>query len=227
MNECEIQEGLQRFNYEVLVSKTMLDMILYTDKQWEIDFFPIVILSESLSNKEIEKIVPILKEKQVVIFRKCLRKPLSKEIEGVKGLDINEWFDNSISIESLRELISMHTDISSPVILETESHSISMPFEQLVMGFTKNQRKCFLNLYNAKALTTTREELCHYIWGDEPTKSNLAQLSVLIKALRRKLAEKGFPSDIIETVWGNGYGLKKEFYSLYRDTGVSNKNTTY
>lgn len=227
MNECAIQEGLQRFNFEVLVSKTMLDMILHTDKQWEFEFFPVIILSESLSNKEVGKIVPLLKESQVVIFRKCLNKPLTKEIEILKELEINEWFDNSISMESLRELISMYTNDFLPLIREKKSQLISMSFDQLVLSFTRNQKKCFLNLYNAKGSTVTREDLCHYIWEDKPTKSNLAQLSVLIKALRRKLAEKGFPSDVIETVWGNGYVLKKEFYSLYRDMAVSNKNTPH
>jgi len=41
--------------------------------------------------------------------------------------------------------------------------------------------------------------------------------------LKRKLEEKGFPSDIIETVWGKGYVLKEEFYSIYRETNLSNK----
>lgn len=202
-------------------------MIIYTEEKWEFEFFPIVILSESLSNKELGKIVPILKERQVVIFRKCLRAPLTEEKEILKELEINEWFDNSISIEALRELISMYTNDSLPLIREKQSHLISMSFDQLVLSFTKNQKKCFLNLYNAKGSIVAREDLCHYIWEDKPTKSNLAQLSVLIKALRRKLAEKGFPSDVIETVWGNGYVLKKEFYSLYRDTGLSNKHTPH
>ena len=227
LNECAIQEDLQRFNYEVLVSKTMLDMIIYTEEKWEFEFFPIVILSESLSNKELEKIVPILKERQVVIFRKCLRAPLTEEKEILKELEINEWFDNSISIEALRELISIHTDTPSSVPLKKERHLISMSFEQLLTGFSKNQRKCFLNLYNAKASTITRKELCQNIWGDEPTKSNLSQLSVLIKELRQKLAEKGFPSNVIGTVWGNGYVLKKEFFNLYRDTELVTNDILY
>lgn len=202
-------------------------MLLYTDEQWDIEFFPIVILSESLSNKEIEKIVPILKGREVAIFRKCLRKPHTKEMDVLKELEINEWIDNSISTESLRELISMYSETSEPVISDKKSPLISMPFDQLVMSFTKNQRKCFLALYNAKGSTMTREGLCQYIWEDKPTKSNLAQLSVLVKALRRKLADKGFPADVIETVWGNGYGLKKEFYRLYRDTSRTNKTISY
>ena len=85
------------------------------------------------------------------------------------------------------------------------------------MDFTKNQKKCFSKLHEARSTIVSRDELCKYIWNDEPTRSNLAQLSVLTKSLRQKLMSKGFSSDIIQTVWGKGYYLNKEFYTAYSE----------
>lgn len=219
-----MQEGLQKFNFEVLISKTMLDMILHMDKQWDIAFYPVIILSESLSNKELKKIVPKLKEKHVIVFRKYLSSPSVDEKEALKDFEIDEWIDCTIPTDSLRELISKYMDSSSPLIQEKENQLIAMSLDQLVMNFTKNQNKCFQKLYNPEAPIISREELCQHIWEEEPTNSNLAQLSVLIKSLRRKLAEKGFPHDIIETVWGKGYVLRREFYTIYREYSLSNKD---
>ena len=74
-----MQESLQKFNYEVFVSKTMLDDILRMSVQGSIRFFQLVILSESLSNKEVEMIVPQLKEKRVFVFREYLNEPIDNK----------------------------------------------------------------------------------------------------------------------------------------------------
>ncbi|MFQ7236319.1 MAG: helix-turn-helix domain-containing protein, partial [Enterococcus hulanensis] len=74
-----MQENLQNFNYEVFVSKTMLDMLLYSDDPWDSSFYQLIILSESLSNRELKRIVPKLKERNAVIFRKYVCEPINKE----------------------------------------------------------------------------------------------------------------------------------------------------
>lgn len=79
LNEQSIQQNLQKFNYEVFVSKTMFDMLLHEEDPWNISFYQLIILSESLSNKELEVIVPKLKERRAVIFRKYVCEPLNKE----------------------------------------------------------------------------------------------------------------------------------------------------
>lgn len=81
-----MQESLQKFNYEVFVSKTMLDDILRMSVQGSIRFFQLVILSESLSNKEVEMIVPQLKEKRVFVFREYLNEPIDNEKKQYKRL---------------------------------------------------------------------------------------------------------------------------------------------
>lgn len=60
MNRKENKQWHLKINYEVFVSKTMLDDILRMSVQGSIRFFQLVILSESLSNKEVEMIVPQL-----------------------------------------------------------------------------------------------------------------------------------------------------------------------
>ena len=224
LNERVIQEGLQQFNFEVFVSKTILDMILYTEQKCDLDFFSIVILSESLSSKDVKRIVPVLKKTRIAIFRKYLGKPFNKELKDLNELQINEWIDNSISIESLRDLISKYNLTSLPIILEQNNQLISMTFDQLVRDFTKTQKKCFINLYNANGSILSREELCQGIWDSTPTKSNLSHLSGLIKGIRQKLVKKGFPPEVVETVWGDGYILKEEFYCIYRESSSTNNN---
>ena len=101
-----MQESLQKFNYEVFVSKTMLDDILRMSVQGSIRFFQLVILSESLSNKEVEMIVPQLKEKRVFVFREYLNEPIDNEKNSIKDLAIDKWIPKDIGMDLLRELIS-------------------------------------------------------------------------------------------------------------------------
>ncbi|MBO0458100.1 helix-turn-helix domain-containing protein [Enterococcus hulanensis] len=207
-----MQENLQNFNYEVFVSKTMLDMLLYSDDPWDSSFYQLIILSESLSNRELKLLVPKLKKKNAVIFRKYLCEPINKEKGVLEELGIDQWIPREIGTDVLRELIS---ECTVPVIEEVKEKQHTETIEEIVMDLTKNQNKCFSKLYEAQASIVSREELCKYIWDDEPTRSNLAQLSVLTKSLRQKLMRKGFSSTIIETVWGKGYHLNKEFYTVY------------
>ena len=209
-----MQESLQKFNYEVFVSKTMLDDILRMSVQGSIRFFQLVILSESLSNKEVEMIVPQLKEKRVFVFREYLNEPIDNEKNSIKDLAIDKWIPKDIGMDLLRELIS---DCAGIARKESEKkHADNYDYDRIFLDFTKNQQKFFQKLYDAHASIVSREELCKYIWNKEPSNSNLAQLSVLSKDLGRKLINEGFSEDVLETVWGKGYYLKNEFYDLCR-----------
>ncbi|MFR3683879.1 MAG: winged helix-turn-helix domain-containing protein [Enterococcus sp.] len=219
LNECSMQEKLQKFNYEVFVSKTILDDILRMNVQESIRFFQLVILSESLTNNEVEMIVPQLKEKQIVVFREYLNEPIDNEKSTIKDLAIDKWIPKDIGMDLLRELISDYAVTVKEYFEKT--HVDSYDYDQLFLDFTKNQQKFFQKLYGAHSSSVSREELCRYIWKKEPSNSNLAQLSVLSKDLRRKLINKGFSEDVLETVWGKGYYLKNEFYDLCRS---HNKN---
>lgn len=101
-----MQENLQKFNYEAFVSKTILDDILRMNIQESIRFFQLVILSESLTNNEVEMIVPQLKEKKIVVFREYLNEPIDNEKSTIKDLAIDKWIPKDIGMDLLRELIS-------------------------------------------------------------------------------------------------------------------------
>lgn len=211
MNEKTIQNGLQKFNYEVFVSKTTLDMMLCDTKQPNIDLYQLIILSESLSNKEIEIITPKLKDTHSIVFRKYLREPLDEKKNNMDSLGIDSWIHSEIEMDVLRELISEYSNEWDTIFTKENDNLHFEPLDQLMIGFTKNQKKCFQVLYDAQSTCISREDLCNYIWNTGKTKSNLAQLSVLIKSLRKKLIKKGFPADIIETIWGKGYILKRYY----------------
>ncbi|MGM0266269.1 hypothetical protein IGI38_003027 [Enterococcus sp. AZ128] len=188
-------------------------MLLRTDDSWDVSFYQVIILSESLSNKEVKLIMPKLKEKNALIFRKCGCDPSKKEKDLLDALKIDQWISKEIGIDNLRELISEST---SPILENVKETQLTRNLDDFLIDLTKNQKKCFLKLYEAHSSIVSREELCHYIWNVEPNRSNLAQLSVLAKSIRQKLIRKGFPSDVIETVWGKGYHLNKESYNSYR-----------
>nr|WP_253296034.1 helix-turn-helix domain-containing protein [Enterococcus raffinosus] len=110
-------------------------------------------------------------------------------------------------MDLLRELIS---DCAVTVKEYFEkTHVDSYDYDQLFLDFTKNQQKFFQKLYGARSSIVSREELCRYIWEKEPSNSNLVQLSVLSKDLRRKLINKSFSEDVLETVWGEGLLFEK------------------
>ena len=118
----------------------MFDMLLHEEDPWNISFYQLIILSESLSNKELEVIVPKLKERRAVIFRKYVCEPLNKEKDAAKALEIDRWISREIGIDTLRELISECAVMSTT---EPSDYLSKETFEGLIMDFTKNQKNTF------------------------------------------------------------------------------------
>ena len=71
-----------------------------------------------------------------MIFRKYLSEPMTEEKDTLKELEIDEWVDQAISPDSLREIVSKYVDFDSTINHMNKSQVISMSFNQLVMGFT-------------------------------------------------------------------------------------------
>ena len=142
-----MQENLQNFNYEVFVSKTMLDMILRMDDPWDSSFYHVIILSESLSNRELKLLVPKLKKKNAVIFRKYLCEPINKEKGVLEELGIDQWIPREIGTDVLRDLIS---ECTVPVIEEVKEKQHTETIEEIVMDLTKIKISAFRNCTKLK-----------------------------------------------------------------------------
>ena len=72
----------------------------------------------------------------------------------------------------------------------------------------------------------SREELSRQIWRKEPNASVLASLSKVVSKVNEKL-EHEFGHEAIQTLWGKGYRLNKEFFDHFEnDLGVKIKTVT-
>ncbi|WP_288227955.1 helix-turn-helix domain-containing protein [uncultured Enterococcus sp.] len=212
MNELAVQEKLQKLNFEVLCSTSIFEMILRNDYTWGPEFYQVIILSETITNKELEGIVPKLKEKKKTVFRKYLDEVHPEEEEELAYLEMDTWLSEDIPSNLLREVIS-----KGGASTEQQQKFIIDSLDHLLMDFTKTETSLFKYLYKSDATFVSREDLCWHIWDTHPTNSKLAHLSVLVNSIRRKLIQKGFPPNTVETVWRKGYHLTKDFYAIYRD----------
>ena len=54
----------------------------------------------------------------------------------------------------------------------------------------------------------SRDELCMSLWGNV-SQSRLAQLSSLVKNIKLKLETLEVDQEVIQTIWGKGYRVRK------------------
>ena len=219
MNELAMQQKLQKLNYEVLCSTSIFEMILKDDYSWSPEFYQVVILSETITNKELEEIVPKLKEKGRPVFRKYLDDLPSGEQKKLAFLAIDHWLSEDTAANDLRELVSKEsTPAVAPTPTEEEQKPVRKTLDYILTNFTKSERTLFKLLYKSEDSFVTREDLCMQIWSVQPTDSRLAQVSVLVNSIRKKLLKKGFSPNTVETEWGKGYHLSKAFCASHKDT---------
>ena len=217
-----LQEQLQYLNYEVFCSVELFDRLRVGDSQEGtpneflehlLANYQAIILSETLSDSEIQALLPILQSKERILMRKLGGKPTTKEEEQMKKMGINDWIITDHSIDYLREQLSeklaaYQKEEMNIVFLypnQKETGDVSK-----LKGSLSNREKSALScLLEAKGEVVSREELCARLWNDEPNNSHLSQASVLIKRIKMKLEIAGYDPEMLKTVWGSGYLLAK------------------
>lgn len=200
--EKGLQEQLQLMNYEVLCHQgTTIDDILCSDGPAFLDFFDCMIISETLSQLDYQKILADLarREKQPVILRKS---------EGQERL--REGEDNILptdaSFEKLREILVTCLGFPQPNQAVSSVEMLSMQLERI--QWTNKERDLFRLLQENAGTCLGRETICQNLWG-EYSNSTKAQLSNLTKQIREKLELSGIGGDKLVTLWGQGYRLGK------------------
>ncbi len=219
------EEGLIRqlhyLNYEVLCSSDLIQVLQAGNQVPLFSFFHAVILSETLSNSEVEKLLPILQTFPIAVLRNCENYPIKEQAEWEEQ-GIHEWVSKNGTIEALREAIAQSLEVVQEQRL-SNNQILTFPLGEegtkaglinsVRKSFSKTEKKVFEKLLLAQQHggLLSRKELCDYLWREGDTSSNMSQLSCLINKIKRKFEQEGINEEIIVTMWGRGYKLNEEF----------------
>lgn len=216
LSEQELLQKLQRLNFEVFPSSSTLHLLLTEDEGADLaEYFSIVILSETISCREVENLLPRLVKEGRLIFRKADRSFVDEEKSMLNQEQITGWIHSDASTEEIRELISLpyfnlgvENQMSHPLTQGQFSKIDSNQMENVLASFSASEFKVFQKLKQERGHTVSREELCQLLWS-ESTQSRMVQLSSLIKNMRIKFEANDVDGEIIQTVWRKGYILKQ------------------
>ncbi|MBO1305892.1 winged helix-turn-helix domain-containing protein [Enterococcus sp. 669A] len=213
--EQRLQEQLQQLNYEVL-SSVRVFRLLKKSKQ-KMPNFQVIIFSETITNKEIELVLPRIVQEKVIIIRKFSVAPSVEDQERLSDLGVSEWITEDISLDALRERLAEKIDQQQRAEQEeflSPDHTSELTktlMGHFLDGLTKREKMAFLYLQQADGETVSREDLCYHMWQEELSHSRMSQMSVIVKNIKTKLQKAGFNERILRTIWGNGYCLTPEY----------------
>lgn len=220
--EQELQQRLQYLNYEVFCSAKLYARLSVSDyhegtQMEELDQllknYQAVILSETISDNEIQEILPILKTKEWIILRKLTNEPSNKKEAQLKNSCFDGWIGTDWSIDVLREQLAekLPNDPKEErgIVFLYSNKKYPGDIVKLRGRLTKREKMLLECLVEAKGEPVSREEICSKLWHTPTTNSSLSQSSVLVKRLKSKLEMAGYDPEIIQTVWGRGYYLTK------------------
>lgn len=221
LSEESLIRQLHYLNYEVLCSTDLLQHLLYGKTSAVFSYFQSVILSETLSNHEVEKILPALNSFQVAILRNSETYPIVEQ-EGWQERGIHEWISKNGTMEDLREALAQSSMIISEQRMSNnqilafprnEGEAALSLADSIFKSLSKKEKKVFEKLLSAQTMDriVSRKEICDYLWRDGETPSNMSQLSCLINKIKRKFEKAGVTDEIIVTQWGRGYKLNEKF----------------
>ena len=227
LSEEQMVKQLHYLSYEVLCSSD-LNQTLKQGKNLSIfSYFQVVMVSETLSNSELEQMLPTLSKYPVSVLRIGVEETMDDtrdwRREGIQG-----WVPKDAPIETLREILIQAAQASVESLL-TNNQVVAFPMnkEEAVTSlvrsvydsFSKTEKRVFerLILAHAKNQMVSRKELCEYLWEEGDTPSNMSQLSCLIHKIKRKFELAGITNEVIATLWGRGYRLNEEFCERYLD----------
>ncbi|EOH94916.1 helix-turn-helix domain-containing protein [Enterococcus pallens] len=226
LNEKSLQENIQRLSHEVYC--TFCDFDQLNNKVFlmnVINFFPIVIISETISDHQMVEILKVLNTKDIKVFRKVESLPDKQDREKYADLEIDGWIEAADTFEILREKLE-RTNTSSATQAEAmnSSSTINTPnqfflaegdqFLRALRKLSSNERKVFYYLVSVDNQTISRKAICEHIWSEELTNSQLSSLSNIVKKIRGKFQDVGIHDEIIKNHWKKGYAFTDKFWQL-------------
>ena len=199
---------LNSLGHEVLCSKKFLLDLQHKDYfGMDLNYFDTVILSETISNQEVNTILPFFLNFSCVIYRKTSVQLSNEIINKWKILGITGFISQNTCFDELREKLVVCNQNRRLLKWDT-ANSEEAVLESLVKSFSKQELQVFRILQDSHKNFVSREFFSHELWGGPQTKSKESRLSGIIRSIKKKLSDCGFDETCLETSWGRGYRLE-------------------
>lgn len=227
LNEQSLQENIQRLSHEVYC--TFCDFEQLNNKVFLmniVNFFPVVIISETISDHQMVEILKVLNPKDSKVFRKVESLPDKQDREQYEALEIDGWIEESDTFEILREKLERTSTVNkAPVELISNaaaningSNQVFLAegdqFLRALRRLSSNERKVFYYLVSVDNQTISRKAICEHVWSEDLSNSQLSSLSNIVKKIRGKFQDVGIHDEIIKNHWKKGYAFTDKFWQL-------------
>lgn len=219
-NEQSFQDNLNRLNYEVFVSSSVLS-------QWRenhflenlLNTFSIIIVSETIAQSEASKIIASVEEQETIFLRKIESSP-TKQLEAkLKEQGFEGWLAQEASLAELREILFKYRQrivASKPTVVSGENASFNVQVSDILKLNLRviDEKILFALIQNGKKIVS-REDLIQSVWQKEADHSSLSQISYRITRIKENIFKVFGLSSAIVTEWGKGYRLSDEFFEAF------------
>lgn len=222
--EQKLQELLQRSNYEVYCSSSMLAQL----ETIFVKHFSIIIVSETVSTREFVDILPQLLAYNIPIIRRGSSEVIQDTEYSWIENKIAIWMDINYTDANIIDGLGLCTIGNRVEEIDLEDENVSRKltltsYIDFLRVLTTKERILLFNLMEADGDTVSRKYLCHKLWSESSSKSNLSQLSALIYRLKAKISKVGIYDTELRTVWGKGYQMGKTLCNFLKLNGFTDK----
>lgn len=193
-----IEEQLHLLGHEVFISESLLK-----GSSAMVQFFDMIILSDTLPTDQQVKVAKGMSNFQVPILRVSREAPLAFTdiFEDVLNPDseLEEMGNKLATISKLYKGVK-----PKQPILNTKWNKNQDFFNSL----SKLERKLLNYLMKTRGKVISRREISLFIWEGEFTLSRQCHISNIVKRIRKKMELYQLDQVQIITVWGEGYFLE-------------------
>ncbi|MGH1833345.1 winged helix-turn-helix domain-containing protein [Enterococcus gilvus] len=205
-SERDFRRQLESLGFEVFCSWDLINKIISNEVDTRfIDYFDYIIISETISNRELDLIVQQLNLTDIYIYRKTITKFVPEDQEILQDVGIKNLIPTNSSLEELRELL-YRTNLDS---MNKKKKQLKDNMKVKDMNLSSRGKKLFNYLIEIKE-PVSRENLCKYLWGEKVTKSKLVMLSTVVNQIRKEMDRVGIDHIYLQTDWGTGYQIKEK-----------------
>ena len=221
--EENFENQLKQLGNEVYCSSKLLEMIrLDTFNKQFLTQFEGIIFSETLVEKEIDELIKALSKGRFKFFRRVINNDCDERMKS----KYDALIPASSNLENLRDILQIVelSRLENQKKEQAQQLSVRQKLSDLTLKL--KQKEIVYYLIQAGDRVVSREELSRQIWRKEPNASVLASLYKVVSKVNEKL-EHEFGHVAIQTLWGKGYRLNKEFFDHFEnDLGVKIKTVT-
>lgn len=208
---------MKQLGNEVYCSNELIEMIkTSTFSSQFLTQFEGIIFSETLFEEENEELIQKLPKGRFKLFRRVIDIDCDEKVKA----RYDAFIPVDANLENVRDLLQIVELSRLAHQKEEQAQQLNVKQKLSELTLKLKQKEIVYYLIQAGDRIVSREELSHQIWGKEPNASVLASLSKIVSKVNEKL-EHEFGHEAIQTLWGKGYRLNKDFFEHFEnDLGV-------